>query len=134
MIGGGGGGGRVEADPVVTVWMLRGRKRVRPQHRPLARKFGHGDDRRPAGNAIKRWNLTFFFFFTTPPPHPMKCHDNTFSDLFFLFLLLFLLRSFFLLKGGGRETKKLFISPTFVCTFNLHIKEIPSGPALHIYI
>lgn len=32
------------------------------------------------------------------------------------------------------EKKKTFISPTFVCTFNLHIKEIPLGPALHIYI
>lgn len=29
---------------------------------------------------------------------------------------------------------KTFIPPTFVCTFNLHIKEVPSGPALHIYI
>lgn len=40
---------------------------------------------------------------------------------FFFFILL-------------KKKKILFISPTFVCTFNLHIKEIPSGPALHIYI
>ena len=42
---------------------------------------------------------------------------------------------YFIWGGGGEKKKKRsFISPTFVCTFHLHIKEIPSGPALHIYI
>lgn len=39
----------------------------------------------------------------------------------------------FSLKKEKKRTKT-FISSTFVCTFYLHIKEIPLGPALHIYI
>lgn len=112
-----------------------GAKWVRPQHGPLAGKFGHGDKADQSGeNAIKRWNLTFFSLLLPILP-PMKCHDNTFSDFFILFY--FSSAPFFFclfVKGRERVEQKLFISPTFVCTFNLHIKEIPSGPALHIYI
>ena len=54
---------------------------------------------------------------------PARCQDNTISEIFFFFFLL-----------SKKKKKKTFISSTFVCTFNLHIKEIPSGPALHIYI
>lgn len=57
------------------------------------------------------WYLTFFFSSRTSWQYHLRG--------FFFFILL---------------KKILFISPTFVCTFNLHIKEIPSGPALHIYI